>query len=322
MESVACEICGIDDTRPYQVENGYQAVQCTRCGLVYVNPRPSIAEMKQLYDGQETKIDVRAHLYGRDFKTIQARACLELIQRYAPRGRLLEIGSAAGWFLWEAQKRGYSVQGLDLTQRFVEFSERVLGVPSFEGTLQSAPFAPGSFDVIYLRNVMSHLAYPRAELATMARLLAPGGHLVLETGNVAELAPEAAGELELPDHLYHFSEANLRALLGAAGLSWLETHRYMLLDQLPGVRRVKSLFERRVRSRDHEPVRDDELRMPVSRLGKRLAAHVAVLGRYGAGRLLPKAQRRCTLVVVSRKASAGTYTSSSAAVPNAKSPWP
>jgi SAM-dependent methyltransferase len=320
METVACEICGRDESRPYRDENGYRAVQCTRCGLVYVSPRPSISEMKQLYDGQETKVDLRSHLRQRDLKTVQARACLRLIHEYAPRGRLLEIGSAAGYFLWEAKKHGYQVQGLDLTHRFVEFSERVLGVPAFEGTLRAAPFSPGSFDIVYLRNVMSHLAYPREELRTMARLLAPGGHLVLETGNVAELPADAAGELELPDHLYHFSEATLISLLTDAGLDWLDTRRYVLLDQLPAVRRVKALVERAAPRRAPAPVDDVELRLPPTRLGKRLAAHVATLGRYGAGKLLPKAGRRCTLVVVSRKASAGTYTSSSAALPSAKSP--
>jgi SAM-dependent methyltransferase len=262
--------------------------------------------MKQLYDGQETKVDLRAHLKERDLKTVQAEACLRLVARYAPRGRLLEIGSAAGWFLWAAQKRGYTVQGLDLTQRFVEFSEQVLGVPAFEGTLASAPFAAGSFDVVYLRNVMSHLAYPRSELATMARLLAPGGHLVLETGNVAELAPEAAGELELPDHLHHFSEANLRTLLAMAGLDWIDTHRYVLLDQLPGVRRVKALFERLGRPRAQAPVRDEELRMPASHLARRLAAEAVVYGRYGVGNMLPAAGRRCSLVLVAKKPGAVT----------------
>jgi SAM-dependent methyltransferase len=207
------------------------------------------------------------------------------------------------------------VQGLDLTQRFVEFSEQVLGVPAFEGTLQSAPFAPASFDVVYLRNVMSHLAYPRAELATMARLLAPGGHLVLETGNVAELAPGSAGELELPDHLYHFSEANLRTLLATSGLTWVDTHRYVLLDQLPGVRHVKALFERRARRREPAPVRDEELRLPPSRLARRLAARAVVFGRYGAGSVLPAAGRRCSLVVVAQKPGALTASASSSPAP-------
>ena len=304
MEHVLCEICGVDDAQPYKSENGQQAVQCRRCGLVYCNPRPSIAEMKQLYDGQETKVNVRAHLYQRDRKTIEARACLDLIQRYRQGGRVLEIGSAAGYFLWEARKRGFAVQGLDLTQKFVEFSERVLDVPAFEGTLQSAPFAAQSFDLVYLRNVMSHLAYPREELLTIAHLLAPGGHLVLETGNVAELPAAEAGELELPDHLYHFSEENLRALLATAGFRWVATHRYVLADQLAGVRKLGERFKKASPSKrrvEPRPIADSELTLPRSRLVSRIAAHVITAGRYKLGAVLPASGRRCSLVIVAER---------------------
>jgi 2-polyprenyl-3-methyl-5-hydroxy-6-metoxy-1,4-benzoquinol methylase len=306
MEHVLCEICNRDDAQPYKAENGHQAVQCRHCGLVYCNPRPGIEQMKQLYDGQETKVDVRAHLRERDRKTIQARACLRILERHRRGGRLLEVGSAAGYFLHEARQRGFEVQGLDLTRRFVEFSQRVLDVPAFEGTLRAAPFAAQSFDVVYLRNVISHLAYPRQELQTLAQLLRPGGHLMLETGNVAELTPEVAGELELPDHLYHFSEANLRVLLADAGVQCVSTHRYALLGELPSVRRARALLSRGKPERERAapaPVTDEELRLPPSRLSRRLAAHLAVLGRYQLGRVLPKQGRRCTLVMIGRRAA-------------------
>jgi 2-polyprenyl-3-methyl-5-hydroxy-6-metoxy-1,4-benzoquinol methylase len=305
MENVLCEICGVDDSNPYKSENRQQAVQCRRCGLVYCNPRPSIAEMKQLYDGQETKVNVRAHLQRRDHKTIEARACLDLIQQYRSSGRVLEIGSAAGYFLSEAKKRGFTVQGLDLTRQFVEFSQRVLDVPAYEGTLQSAPFAPQSFDLVYLRNVMSHLAYPRDELVTMGGLLVPGGHLILETGNVAELSAAEAGELELPDHLYHFSEANLRSLLETAGFRWLATHRYVLADQLATVRKVSSLFSSSGAAKprpEPTPISDSELAtLPASRWLDRMAAHVVTAGRYKLGSMLPKTGRRCSLVMIAER---------------------
>src|SRR4051812_23856347 len=95
LEAVRCELCGVDETTLYAEENGYRAVRCVRCGLLYVNPRPTIDEMKALYDGLETKIDVGAHIRRRDVKTAQARWSLRTIRREKPRGRLLEVGSAA-----------------------------------------------------------------------------------------------------------------------------------------------------------------------------------------------------------------------------------
>ena len=303
MDYITCALCETDDTQLYQKENGYQAVQCRYCGLVYVNPRPSIEEMKELYEGQETQIDLHAHLHRRDQKCIEARKQLKLIQKYRSGGRLLDIGSAAGYFLWEARQAGFEVQGLDLTHPFVQFSSEVLGIPTFEGTLRQANFPESSFDVIYHRNVLSHLAHPVEEFEIMHRLLAPGGVLVFETGNVAEMPAEDAGFLELPDHLYHFSEVTILKLLHRTRFTHLKTHRYMLISQLPVIRKIKHAFKQRtLRERRSRPASENELHeMPQSVLKERLKAHWAQFFRYDVGVALPKKGRRCTLVVVAKK---------------------
>lgn len=39
-ETIACPFCGESQSRRWAEENGFTAVRCTRCRLVYVNPRP------------------------------------------------------------------------------------------------------------------------------------------------------------------------------------------------------------------------------------------------------------------------------------------
>jgi SAM-dependent methyltransferase len=305
MESVDCILCEGAPVEPYAREQGYQAVRCVGCGLVFVSPRPSIEEMKALYEGQETKVDLYRHIASRDAKVAEALRALRTIQRYRQRGRLLEIGSAAGYFLWEAKRRGFDVQGLDITRQFVEFSERVLGVPAHEGTPRDAPFADSSFDVIYHRNVLSHLAWPATEFLTMARLLRPGGHLVFETGNVAELPLELAGDLELPDHLYHFSESTIRRLLDRTRFRCLEVRRHVLIDSLAPVRSVIRRFgslRRNRTARSPAPVRALPDSLPASHARSRWTAEVNQFVRYDVGRLLPSTGHRCTLVIVAQRA--------------------
>ncbi len=303
MEHVDCIFCHKDDTEPFMEENGHSAVRCRGCGLVYVNPRPSIGQMKELYDGQETFVEFHKHLQAVERKQAEARSALRFVRRYRSRGRLLEIGSAAGYFLKEARDSGFEVQGLDLTRPFVQFSKEVLGVPSFEGILREAPFPDGSFDVIYHRNVLSHLADPVDEFTRMRRLLAPGGILVFETGNVGELAPDPGLLLELPDHLYHFSEKTIRMLLESSGFRHLETYRFALLSQLPFVRsferrgKHKSIRERRERPQEAQIPKC----VPPCRLGRKIHARLSQFVRYDLGQLLPTAGRRCTLVVIARK---------------------
>jgi len=338
MESISCILCGTDQASLYKEENGYRAMQCDHCGLVYVSPRPSLEEMKELYDGQETHIDIDAHIRQRDLKCAQAKRSLSLISRYRTHGRILEVGSAAGYFLWEARKLGFEVQGVDLTHRLCEFATEVLHVPTFEGTLRQASFEPERFDVVYMRNVLSHLAYPVEEFQSMWRLLRPGGYLVFETGNVAELSPQEAGELELPDHLFHHSENTIRKLLKKTRFDWIETHRFVLLSRLATIRkaleRVASLadgvmrgtkwassgrvarfvrrsFGQKTRatpsSQPGQPGQrsvdghESNLDMPAANVTSRLVAEAAQVVRYDLGRLLPAAGQRSTLVVVARR---------------------
>ena len=302
MENVCCIFCKDETTTPYREENGYQAVQCSGCGLVFVNPRPSIEEMKQLYEGQETKINLSAHLLKRDLKSIQARKNLSVLRKYCASGRLLEVGSAAGYFLWEAKKAGFDVQGVDLTHQFVEFSKTVLQVPSFEGTMKEVPFEAESFDAVFMRNLLSHMAYPLDEFRNLNRLLKKEGILVLETGNAAELTPEQAGFLELPDHLYHFSEKTIVRLLEDSGFEWVATHRFSLLSEMHFVKKLEALFQRpKAGATGPKKPLQIPTSLPASKLGARLTAHAGQFIRYDLGRVLPKEGHRCTLVMVGRK---------------------
>jgi SAM-dependent methyltransferase len=302
VEQVNCTLCDVDDAVPYAAENGYQAVKCQQCGLIYVSPRPTETEMKRLYDGQETKIDLSAHILRRDVKCSQARAALKVIRRHIPRGRILEIGSAAGYFLFEAKKLGYDVQGLDVTHAFAEFSRSQFEVPVHEGVLLGAPFEPGSFDVVYMRNVLSHLANPREEHNRILELLRPGGILVFETGNAAEMAADEAGELELPDHLHHFGEDTIRRLLSLTGFEVLEVNRFGLIQHLFRRRSTPTpevTTEASESAKPAPPAPPTEL--PPSRFWGRLEGAIGTSIRYGVGRVLPKKGRRCTLVVVARR---------------------
>lgn len=306
MQEVECIFCKASQAvRPFQGENGYTAVQCDGCGLVFVSPRPTIKEMKALYQGQETKVDLSAHLSQRDNKSIQARRSLRFIRQHKSTGRLLEIGSAAGYFLNEARLAGFEVQGLDLTRQFCEFTRNVFGLPVFEGILADAPFQEASFDVIYMRNVLSHLAYPIDEFRHLHRLLKPGGVVVLETGNVAELPPDVAGELELPDHLYHFSQKTIGQLLHETGFEVISTRRFTLVYALASVRWLSGVFARsKDVAADVKPTpapRNLPSKLPRSYLLKKLRAYIAQFVRYDLGAILPNKNKRCTLVVVGRR---------------------
>lgn len=322
MEIVRCPLCpAAGETRPYHRENGYQAVQCTGCGLVFVTPRPTETELKRLYEGQDTHIDLGAQIAARHRKRAEARAALGVLARHVRRGRLLEVGVGAGYFLLEAQGRGYRPVGVDINAHFVRFAREALGLEVVEGTLRAAPLPLGSFDAIFHRNVLSHLAHPVEELSRMAELLRPGGVMLFETGNVAELPAETwtgTDALALPDHLFHWSEATLRTLLDRTGFELIEVERRAVLGALPPLWRLRRAWSRRRPAA--APVGERPAFQPPRSAPplSALPAMAATAQRWIADALARKAaapNRRCSLVVVARRRAEAAQIDGADAVP-------
>jgi len=260
--------------------------------------------MKRLHEGQETKVDLSLQIRSVERAVLEARRALDLIGRFVPEGDLMEIGSAAGYFLREARERGYRP---DITGPFVQFARGVLGVDAREGTMGSVHFPPRSFDVIYHRNVLSHLAYPLDAFRAMRELLRPRGVMVFQTGNVAELPGEhwsGTNELDLPDHLYHFGEKHIRMLAERAGFETLDVRRYTLLLHEPwiraGLQRIRGLGEKKSGvKKTGQPFVVPTL-VPKRRLLPTLEFLVDGFITYDVGAVLPRENRRATLVVVAR----------------------
>jgi ubiquinone/menaquinone biosynthesis C-methylase UbiE len=108
------------------------------------------------------------------------------------------------------------------------------GIERVEARAEQLPFAAGSFDLVTCVNALHHIARPARALDEMARVLAPGGRIVLE-----DYAPdpdarrarrwEEIERLRDPEHGRLVAPAETRAPLAAAGLhleaeeTWLRT---------------------------------------------------------------------------------------------------
>lgn len=313
LEEVHCIFCGPGPVSPYHRENGFAAVRCEGCGLVFVTPRPTEASMKHLYEGQETKIDLARQIANVEHTMAEARRSLALIQAYKTRGDILELGCAAGYFLREARRLGFGATGIELTHQFAVFAREVLGLDVREGSLLGLPLPARSFDVVYHRNVLSHLGHPVASFERIHELLRPDGLMVFQTGNVAELPGEhwrGTSELDLPDHLYHYGESTLRLLLTRTGFDVLRVERYPLLAHEPWIRRLVARLRGSPKARPadtgaadkplYEPPKVAPRIHPLKELGQVFEG----LLTYELGALLPPEGRRATLKVVARKRSA------------------
>ena len=195
VERVRCAACGGDAPRPYRAgayridEVAFDLVRCARCGLVYVDPRPDPAALARMYDdphyfteGYNLGVETECYFDRREELLALYDGQVAELQRETGReagGDLLELGSAGGFLLEAARRRGLRARGVELSEPAWRFSVEELGLDVFRGQLEDAPFPAASFDLAVADNVLEHTTDPLEVLRRLRELLRPGGHLLL-----------------------------------------------------------------------------------------------------------------------------------------------
>jgi 2-polyprenyl-6-hydroxyphenyl methylase/3-demethylubiquinone-9 3-methyltransferase len=110
---------------------------------------------------------------------------LEMVDRYAGLSgvRLLDVGVGPGRFLVAAAARGAHAEGLEVADAALVYCRERTGLKVHKATAEQHARDPdaGPYDAITLWDVLEHVNAPQATLHACARLLAPGGALLLET---------------------------------------------------------------------------------------------------------------------------------------------
>jgi 2-polyprenyl-3-methyl-5-hydroxy-6-metoxy-1,4-benzoquinol methylase len=227
LEAITCPLCGGDGHDQWGAENGFSCVRCSACGLVYVNPRPSLRDISHANEiGEHRTADEVLHVvYKRSRrKALRYAATIrtifpDIVTSTTP-VRWLDVGAGFGEMvevLQELLPPGSQVMGIEpMAPKVADAQAR--GLPVYQVNLSQVT---GRFDIISLINVFSHIPDFRDFLGRLRPLLADNGELFIETGNGGDLASmrDYPDLLYLPDHLVFAGEAHLRDYLEQSGFS-------------------------------------------------------------------------------------------------------
>jgi len=97
--------------------------------------------------------------------------------------RTLDLGCGSGWFTQRALERGVHVTSLDISTTLVQMAHGRTQTRAVTADAIQPPFASGSFDLIISSEMLEHLERPECGIREIARLLAPGGIVVLTMPN-------------------------------------------------------------------------------------------------------------------------------------------
>ena len=264
MEETNCKLCGcnrrkivLTNCQDY-LENTpgkFTIAQCNRCGLFYLNPRPTMEELTSCYTCEYyayqkpdlTKMKKRLSklknfpfqgiLKERFHYPIQhdhsllkkalirfafffCRPLFRGVLEFRGDGRVLDIGCGGGLHLWFLKNLGWESWGLEISPQASQVAQ-TLGINVFCGELPQANLPSQYFDIIRMNHVLEHLHSPEAYLKEIKRILKPEGICLVRIPNIRSLNYPVfkkywAG-LDVPRHLYSFSPTTLKALFDKFG---------------------------------------------------------------------------------------------------------
>lgn len=163
---------------------GGELNRCEVCGqLLSSATEAHHAAMNQHWDKEEgTWPDERS--YGRLLrrKTRDIRHITQLLGRGSAGLRILDVGCSNGVFVHIANEAGMQAEGVDTSPQAVADGVKK-GLKLHQGYLQDIAFPDASFDVVTMYEVIEHVADSAALIRECARILRPGGLLLIGTGN-------------------------------------------------------------------------------------------------------------------------------------------
>jgi SAM-dependent methyltransferase len=231
---VACPVCdaacqteGVLADDRYGYPGAYPMWVCGSCGHRHLGIAMTGEEIGTLYTRYypRASLDVDAWTPPREHSDFVQwwRGLRSSAFRWVPqRVRVLDIGCGFGESLGYHRRRGCHAQGVEADANAARVAARH-GLDIRIGLFDARDFAPQSFDVVTLDQVIEHVRDPAELLRGIHGVLADGGSLILTTPNAAGWGAWLFGRRWIhwhaPYHLHFFSAASLRRLATAAGYS-------------------------------------------------------------------------------------------------------
>lgn len=239
-----CLICGQSEVRlvvrapdfEYRCQPGeWSLVACQRCGHVFVDPLPTVAEVPALYPSWYYTVNPRSPIYMQG-PVVEAKMVKDAEGLRAALGNrridsIVDIGGGNLTRLLKLKEvfgRGRSdLEAVCLDFQFdaaVLEQARVGGLRCVTGNVETdlSALRDGGHDLIIMRQLIEHLRDPRAALVQVHRKLSPQGVLVIDTPNRGGwdyrlFRKRFWGGYHIPRHFHLFSLAALAGLLRETG---------------------------------------------------------------------------------------------------------
>lgn len=219
-------------------------LECNSCHFVYLQRAPVYERLSEEFAWEKTSETERqareerepvkqglsrAFKYFRQ-KVLKRNKLPELIEKYVPAGRVLDIGCAAGGLLATLPAK-YQPHGIEVSKALAIAASALVrprgGSILHDNALNGIGNLPSNhFSGVLMSAFLEHEVDPRGLLQGVAKVLQPGGVVVIKVPNYASWNRKIRGNkwcgFRLPDHVNYFTPHNLEALIAQQGLKVIQ----------------------------------------------------------------------------------------------------
>jgi len=192
-----CAWCG----HPFGAEDGHRngRIRCSRCGVATTSPWPSDGQLGEAYAPWYRPAEGRFSGIGDKVLKRTRSTLASRLQRVLPDGPILDVGAGDGTLIAAFKQHGRDAVGVDPYAAANHPHVRAVDFEDMTGEWSAAIFW----------HSLEHLRRPVRSLRHAAKIVVPGGVLIVAVPNATSMQARLFGDrwlhLDLPRHLVHIS---------------------------------------------------------------------------------------------------------------------
>lgn len=224
-----CPICNNDSFSPFLevkdhmiTKEEFKIVNCDSCGFHFTNPIPTRENIGDYYksDVYVSHSSSKKGLINRLYNSVRKRTLkqkVNWIKSNSNGKQLLDLGCGTGHFLRAAIDSGFNGIGIEPDEDARNFAKT-------ENNLSPLPqselynLEKGSIDVITMWHVLEHVYDLKKDVEVLTQLVNEKGTIFIAVPNMnsydARKYKSFWAAYDVPRHLYHFQEKDIRNLFG------------------------------------------------------------------------------------------------------------
>ncbi len=235
-ETQNCKICGENNFKSFLTTKDYfytgeefNLSICQNCEFIFTNPIPD--NLSRYYETEEYlshhshKKTIISRIYS-FVRNLNLQRKYKVVTKYVSRGTIMDIGCGTGELLSFFKSKKWKTIGVEPDMEARKLAEKEHHITVFDEP-HIKNIENNSLDVVSMWHVLEHVEDLNERVSDIKRIVKDDGIMVFALPNIK--SPDAikygkfwAG-LDVPRHLYHFSEKTFEQLLTKHGLKLIRS---------------------------------------------------------------------------------------------------